>query len=249
MAVSGTSKLLCVFAHPDDESYGPGGTIARCALEGVEVALLMFTCGEAGTIGVSKEIPDDELCRRRRGELAGACDALGIARHRVLGVPDRGVAAAGEEWAVAEIMREIRSFGPQVLLTFHHLGVSGHPDHIAVARYLAAAFDSVGGDGEPPLKLQEFGIDPEKAPLYRRPNLVPLKSEEIDTVIDVPDEAMDRKIEAIRRHVTQYDAFLGMEQKFDYRSVTRPECFHLRKTRLPRSRGVEHSLFEGISTR
>lgn len=239
-------RLLCVFAHPDDESYGPGGSIAKSALEGVEVYLLMFTCGEAGSIGVSKDIPADELCRRRTSELAGACAALGIRAHRILGVPDGCVREADDSWAVAQIVDDIVRYRPQVLLTFHHLGVSGHPDHVAVADHLAKAFDSTADDKHGPKKLFGWGIPRGKAELYRRKTLVPLEEADVDAKIEIPDEAMENKLEAIRRHKTQYDFFLEMNGQFDYRALSRPEYFHLRKTKVPRPESTEGDFFGGI---
>jgi len=58
--------MLCVFAHPDDECLGPGGTIAKYAMEGVEVNLLTFTRGEAGSIGISKELDPEDLATALR---------------------------------------------------------------------------------------------------------------------------------------------------------------------------------------
>ena len=49
-------RLLCVFAHPDDECLGPGGSIAQCAIDGGEVFITTFTAGEAGSIGISKTL-------------------------------------------------------------------------------------------------------------------------------------------------------------------------------------------------
>jgi LmbE family N-acetylglucosaminyl deacetylase len=238
--------MLCVFAHPDDESYGPGGTIARYTLEGVQVYLLMFTCGEAGTIGVSKELSRERLCQLRVDELAAACDALGIAEHRILGTPDRGVPDIEPEWAVGQIVRDIQKYEPHVLLTFHHGGVSGHADHVAVASYVDRAFDRTAGQAGAPWKLYGYGITGRLAGLYERPNLVPLKEAEIDAVVEIPDAAMDRKLEAIRRHKTQYDFYLRQQAKFDYRKETRPEHHNLRRTRLPRPSATEGDLFEGI---
>jgi LmbE family N-acetylglucosaminyl deacetylase len=245
--VDGQRRLLCVFAHPDDESYGPGGTIARYALEGVDINLLMFTCGEAGTIGISKELSREALCRLRVDELAAACSALGIQEHRILGTPDRGVAEIDPAWAVDQIVRDIKKYQPQVLLTFHHRGVSGHSDHIAVARYLDEAFNRVSGDPGAPAKLYGYGVTKRLAELYRRPNVVPLEDGEIDAVLEIPDAAMDRKLEAIRRHETQYDFYLTQQEKFDYRNETRPEHFHLRQTVLPKSNRIENDLFSGVT--
>jgi N-acetylglucosamine malate deacetylase 2 len=239
-------RLLCVFAHPDDESYGPGGTIARYAMEGVEVYILMFTSGEAGTIGISKVTPREQLSSIRTNEMAAACEALGVAEHRMLGTPDRCVNGVDEVWAVDQIVRDINKYKPHLLMTFHHLGISGHSDHIAVARFLDRAFDEVSSSPDAPYKIWGFGLPRDKAPLYDRANLVPLQAEDIDARIEIPDAAMDRKIEAIRAHATQYDFMKSMLDKFDYREVSRPECFHLRKTRLPRPGVVEDDLFGDI---
>jgi LmbE family N-acetylglucosaminyl deacetylase len=244
--VSARRRLLCVFAHPDDESYGPGGTIARYAMEGAGVSLLMFTCGEAGTIGISKELSRERLCQLRVDELAGACDALGIAEYRVLGTPDRGVDDIDPKWAVDQIVRDIVKYQPQVLLTFHHKGVSGHPDHIAVAGYLEEAFDRLAGQSGSPAKLYGYGVTSRLAELYDRPNVVPLEDGEIDAEVEIPDGALDRKLEAIRRHETQIDFYLKQVDKFDYSHETRPEHFHLRRTQLPKPPATERDLFEGI---
>ncbi len=237
-------RLLCVFAHPDDEAYGPGGTIAQAALDGVGVFLTTFTAGEAGTIGVSKTLPRDELARRRRRELADACDALGITEYRVLGAPDRGVATVDSAWAINEILTDIRRVRPQVVLTFHHLGVSGHPDHIAVAGFLDEAFERAGKDG--PVAYFEFGIPRSKVSLYDRPNLVPLEEEEVAAVVSIRPEAMEKKVDAIRCHETQIAFFKSLEAKFDYRTVSTPEHFSLRRSRAARPAAPVADLFEGI---
>lgn len=237
-------RLLCVFAHPDDECYGPGGTIAQSVLAGAEVFITTFTAGEAGTIGISKRLDREELARRRREELAGACDELGVSGHRILEAPDRGVATVDSDWAVGEIVADILRVQPQVVLTFHHLGVSGHPDHIAVAGFLDQAFARAGSAG--PQAYFEFGIPRHKALLYDRPNLVPLEEEEIAAVVPIGEVAMERKVGAIRRHATQIEFFESLQAKFDYRSVSTPEHFSLRRTRVARPASPVGDLFEGI---
>jgi LmbE family N-acetylglucosaminyl deacetylase len=237
-------RLLCVFAHPDDECYGPGGTIARCALDGADVFLTMFTAGEAGSIGISKTLPRDELASRRRRELALACDALGVRAHRILGAPDGGVAGVDAGWAVGEILADIRRYQPHVTLTFHRRGVSGHPDHIAVAHFLDQAIAAAGADG--PRASYEWGIPRAKTPLYQRPSLVPLEEDEIAAVVAVEGEAMDRKVEAIRCHQTQYEFFVSLENKFDYRAVSSPEHFARAPARLRFDGRPVTDVFEGI---
>jgi LmbE family N-acetylglucosaminyl deacetylase len=238
-------RLLCVFAHPDDECYGPGGTIARAALGGAEVFITTFTAGEAGTIGVSKSLPPEVLARRRRAELAAACAALGVAGHRILGAPDRGVAGVDADWAVREIVADIRRHRPQVVMTFHHRGVSAHPDHIAVAGFLQRAYAETCGEGALAACF-EWGIPRRRAPLYERPNLMPIEEDEIAAQIEVGDEAMDRKIAAIRAHETQYEFFMSLQAKFDYRSMSTPEYFARGGAGYSRPAPVVSDLWEGI---
>lgn len=237
-------RLLCVFAHPDDECYGPGGTIARCARDGADVFVTTFTAGEAGSIGISKTLPRDELARRRRAELAAACAALGVGGHRVLGAPDGGVAAVDPAWAVGEILADIRRLRPHVAMTFHRRGVSSHPDHIAVANFLDRALAASDRDG--PQASYEWGIPRHRAALYQRPNLVPLEDHEVAAVVDIDAEAMDRKIEAIGRHATQLDFFVGMQRKFDYRAVATPEYFARGRSRIEFQDRPVSDIFEEV---
>jgi len=237
-------RMLCVFAHPDDECLGPGGTIAQCVLDGGEVFITTFTSGEAGSIGVSKTLGREVLAARRRAELDAACEALGVAGHRIVGAPDGGVKDVDTDWAVAEIVTDIRRFRPQIVMTFHHLGVSGHPDHIAVARYLDQAFAQTP-DG--PVRYFEWGIPASRASLYQRPNLVPIPDHEIAAVVPIRDDAMDRKIAAIEAHETQIEFYLGLQVLFNYREMATPENFGLRHSRVTGPAAVPFSdLWEGI---
>jgi LmbE family N-acetylglucosaminyl deacetylase len=237
-------RLLCVFAHPDDECLGPGGTIAQCALDGGEVFIITFTAGEAGSIGISKTLTREELGKRRRKEMEAAAAALGVAGHRILGVPDKGVSNVDPAWAVGEIVADIRRCRPQVVLTFHRAGVSGHPDHIAVAQFLDRACVATNDDG--PLRSFGWGISVDRARLYERPNLVPVPDEEIAASITIGTEAMDRKIAAIQAHETQIEFFQGLEARFDYRALASPEHFALARSRTAPAGKILTDLWEGI---
>jgi LmbE family N-acetylglucosaminyl deacetylase len=236
-------RLLCVFAHPDDECLGPGGTIAQCALDGGEVFITTFTAGEAGSIGISKTLTPEELGRRRRAEMQAACDALGVSGHRILGVPDKGVGTVDPAWAVREVIADMERLRPQVVMTFHRLGVSGHADHIAVNNYLERAFTEVR---EGPVRMFGWGIPAEKARLYERPNLVPIPDHEMAARVDIGGQGMDRKIAAIRAHETQIDFFLSLLDKFDYRATATPECYALQRNRGAAPKQILADLWEGI---
>jgi LmbE family N-acetylglucosaminyl deacetylase len=207
----------------------------------------MFTCGEAGSIGVSKELQGEKLCRRRRREFAASCEALGVADYRIVGAPDKGVETIPRGEGVGHVLRQVERVQPQVVLTFHHGGVSGHPDHIAVAGFLDDAFDrALREHEEPPLVYYQWGIPRELAGLYDRPNLVPMEDDEVAVVIDVPPEAMERKMASIHCHETQLDFYHSLESAFDYREVASREFFSRRRSRLGAPPAVVGDLFAGV---
>ena len=80
---------MCVLAHPDDESLGTGGALAKCAADGVSTYLVTATRGERGRFGDSKESPGPEIVgRAREAELRAAAEVLGLEDVRFLDYPD-----------------------------------------------------------------------------------------------------------------------------------------------------------------
>ncbi|MHB9033684.1 MAG: PIG-L deacetylase family protein [Anaerolineae bacterium] len=131
--------LLAVFAHPDDEAFGCGGTLARCAAEGVDVHLVTATRGEAGEIAKGVSATMANLAEVREKELRCACQALGIRPPHFLDYIDGQLAIVHQGQAVAKLVRIIRDLKPQVVLTFGPDGIYGHYDHIAVHRWTRIA--------------------------------------------------------------------------------------------------------------
>jgi len=133
-------RLMAVLAHPDDESLGFGGTLARYAAEGVAVTLVTATRGERGRVETHAERPStDEVGRLREAELRAAAAALGVRDVQVLGYPDQQLDQAHPVEAIARIAVHLRRTRPQVVLTFAPDGAYGHPDHIAVSQLTTAA--------------------------------------------------------------------------------------------------------------
>ncbi len=133
-------RLLCVFAHPDDESMGMGGTLAMYAAEGVETYLVCASRGEAGWFGPEEQNPGPErLGQLREKELRAAGEKLGLKEIHFLGYIDGQVDRADPIEAINKIVSHIRRIKPQVLVTFPPDGGYGHPDHIASTQFTAAA--------------------------------------------------------------------------------------------------------------
>lgn len=133
-------KLLAVLAHPDDESLGFGGTLAKYAAEEIETHLVTATRGERGRFGsLGKGADPAEVGRVREAELRAAAAALGICDVSILGYPDGAVDQIDASIAIREIAWHIRRVRPQVVVTFGPEGAYGHPDHIAISQFTTAA--------------------------------------------------------------------------------------------------------------
>lgn len=138
--MSAALRMLAVFAHPDDESMGMGGTLAKYAAEGVETYLVCATCGERGWFGPEEQNPGPEaLGKIRAQELENAVEALGMKGLYFLDYLDGEVDQADHVEAIGKIVTHIRRIMPQVVVTFPPDGNYGHPDHIAIGQLACAA--------------------------------------------------------------------------------------------------------------
>ncbi len=135
-----TLKLMCILAHPDDESLGTGGTLAKYAAEGVETYLITATRGERGWFGDEKDDPGlAVLGQMREAELLAAAKALGLREVKFLDYVDGDLDQADPAEAVARIVGHLRRVRPHVVITFAPEGAYGHPDHIAISQFTTAA--------------------------------------------------------------------------------------------------------------
>jgi LmbE family N-acetylglucosaminyl deacetylase len=133
-------KLMCVLAHPDDESLGVGGTLAKYASEGIATHLITATRGERGRYGDALESPGLEVVgRTREKELLDAARELDIQEVNFLDYVDGSLDRADPTEAVGKIVEHLRRVRPQVVITFGPQGAYGHPDHIAICQFTTAA--------------------------------------------------------------------------------------------------------------
>jgi len=133
-------KLLCIFAHPDDESMGMGATLAKYSAEGVETSLVCATRGERGWFGPEEQNPGlGALGQIREGELRRAAEILGMKSVHFLDYVDGDLDGANPAEVIARIVTHIRAIQPQVIVIFPPDGNYGHPDHIAIGQFSQAA--------------------------------------------------------------------------------------------------------------
>ena len=163
-----TRTLLAVFGHPDDESFGAGGTLAKYAAQDATVALVCATNREVGEISDPSLATPETLGDVRKQEMSCAAEALGIGELVMLGYRDSGMdgtadnkhprafARALTDEVVARLVGVIRRLRPQVVVTFDPHGGYGHPDHISAHRHTTAAFDAAGDPARYPQEGQPW---------------------------------------------------------------------------------------------
>jgi LmbE family N-acetylglucosaminyl deacetylase len=135
---------MAVLAHPDDESLGLGGTLAKAAAEGIEVFLLTATRGDAGRYrghqaGGPQHPGPSALAGIREAELRAAAAVLGVRDVALLDYRDGHLDRVDPRRAVEDIVTHLRRVRPDVVLTFGPDGAYGHPDHIAISQLTTAA--------------------------------------------------------------------------------------------------------------
>jgi len=141
--------LLVVGSHPDDEALIAGGTLAACALGGVQTSVICLTRGEAGPISDSSLATRESLPEVRVRELHAACSELGVSFVRCQAYPDSYLPWSDPEKISDELIDLIETLRPEAVITFGEDGLYWHPDHIATLERTRHALEHVANP--PPL--------------------------------------------------------------------------------------------------
>lgn len=229
MTLTTPHTLLVILAHPDDESFPMGGTLAKYAAEGAQVTLICATRGEAGIPDLSSEATG----QIRKRELHAAAAALGLAEVRFLGYHDGRLAQAEPEQIIGQLVKVMQEIQPQAVITFGPDGISGHPDHLAIHHFTTQAFDRA----ELPGRL--FYLSPSAATLQ---GCGVMPSQEIAggpvAGIDVGDYRV-AKVRAMQGHASQKPPYPGSPEKeaarlacHEYFTLARPKAWQADSTDL-----------------
>jgi LmbE family N-acetylglucosaminyl deacetylase len=213
--ISQLGSIMGIWAHPDDETFMVGGLLAMAAANGQQVVCVTATKGEAG-VQDEQRWPADTLGETRANELAAALNILGITEHHWLDYQDGACSQVDEQEAVAKLVEHIDHYKPDSIITFAPDGLTGHDDHVTVARWvsLAAAQSSTKPTIWCAVHTQEIydaafkGIH-DKFNVYFNidvPKLVPMQA--CDIVLELPDEVLDKKLAALQAMPSQYETFL-----------------------------------------
>jgi LmbE family N-acetylglucosaminyl deacetylase len=245
-------RLLCVTAHPDDESGAFGGALLLTHQAGVETSVLCLTDGQAahfrGDAGGA-----EELGRMRRAEMDAACAVLGVTRHEVLHYPDGELARQNFLEMVRTVVERMRRWRPQVVLTFGGDGnVNLHRDHTMISAVTTAAFHWAG---RPEMVPDQAGLRtyaPQKLYYASTPFVsVRDKPELTQVAATIPwsltlelGPLSERKMEAFRKHHTQQGVLQRVGEHV--REAMRVERYLLAARRGLAAVTADRDLFAGI---
>ncbi len=277
---------MVVHAHPDDECIGTGGILARYSADGVRTILVTCTLGEEGEIVVPEwDTPEHHarLAEIREQELLAAIKRLGINHLELLPYRDSGMigmpsnqhpdcfAQADIDEAAGRLVRLVRQYHPQILMSYNEEGGYGHPDHINAHKITVAAYEAAGNaakypDAGPPwVPSKLYYISFRRAlwlkawPLMRERGIkTPLDDEGFDASRFVDDPRINavvdvrgylpQKLAALREHRTQIrDDWFWLALPADLRDeMFNCEYFIRVASRVPVPDGVETDLFVGL---
>ena len=263
-------KLMCILAHPDDESLALGGTLAKYSLEGVETSLVIATRGERGWRGPLSVYPrEDMLGAIRENEAREASRALGVSRLDFLDYIDGDLDQAEVTEVVAKLVHLLRQARPQVVVTFGPDGLYGHPDHIAISQYTTAALTCAADQhylytaNLPPHRVSKLYYRVATREWFTRYMPVfgelvmhidgaerrahPWVNWAITTRID--SSAYWRRVwQAVRSHQTQIpdDQVLQELSEEDHQHLWGSQEYYRVFSLVNGGRGEEHDLFEGL---
>lgn len=192
------STVVGIFAHPDDETFGPGGTLAALAKKN-DVYIICATNGDGKQGNRKKEL---ELGKLRRKELLASAEILGIKKVFFLGMRDGSLSHNQYHKIAEKVLKILRKLKPEILVTFEPRGVSGHIDHIVMSMVTSFVFPEI----KSAKKLMKYCLNHERSTVMGKDYFIhfPLgyTEEEIDETVDISN-VWKQKVEAMHKHLSQ----------------------------------------------
>jgi LmbE family N-acetylglucosaminyl deacetylase len=214
LTVGPLGTILGVWAHPDDEAYLSSGVMAAAAANGQRVVVAHATLGEQGAPDPGA-CPPSRMARIRRRELTRSLRAVDVREHHLLGHPDGGCDQVDDDLAASQVAELIDTIRPDTILTFGPDGLTGHPDHRAVSRWVHRAWEATARSA----RLLHATVTTDWAARHRAlneqigafepglPRAVGLGAVAVQLTLD--ERLLDRKVAALRAHRSQTT---GLEQ-------------------------------------
>jgi LmbE family N-acetylglucosaminyl deacetylase len=233
------TTTLGIWAHPDDEVFVSGGLLADAARRGERVACIHLTGGEAGLCYGRPSSPE-MLAGVRRRELEASLERLGVAEQHFLGYSDGRLPLTPRDEMIARIYEALVELQPEKIVTFGPDGFTGHPDHQSLSTSVTAALELWN---QPETRLFHAAVSAQW-----RDSFVPALNEfdvfwpghpktiiDPDVTLELDDELLAAKVEALRAHASQMTPFFDAYGDDFMRSLAATEHFQVSRIGLNES--------------
>lgn len=249
-------SLLAVFAHPEDESFGPAGTLAKYASEGVQVSLAMATREAAPSISEMKAYGAEPTAAQARDRMC-SCRTTGVRRACVLDTRPGELVKLDRQVIEGQLVRLIREVQPQVIITFGPDGLlNSDDDHEIISRAVVAAFRDAGDASKyeqhfreglgvhAPQKLYYCVLPQSLVTRWGVAGLSSVPDTQVTAILDVSSysEAMTRALYCQRHHILDSIRWLTEERRLEWDA----EYYTLVESRLNKKPRREKDLFAGL---
>lgn len=195
-------KILYVFPHPDDESFGPAAVMAKQVREGHEVYLLTLTKGGATKQRFEYNYSIEQMGEVRYNEMLNVAAALDLTELKVLDLPDSGLKELDPRLIEIEIKKEIERIKPNVIVSYAVHGISGFFDHLVAHAVVKRAYVNMK-EQHPYLKrLAFYTIAEDKISKDSYFKITGSKLEDVDCIIKVDDIDLEKHMAALDCYVT-----------------------------------------------
>ncbi|MGH2826151.1 MAG: PIG-L deacetylase family protein [Actinomycetota bacterium] len=227
------TTTLGIWAHPDDEVFVAGGLLADAARRGERVVCIHLTGGEAG-LSYGRPSSPESLADVRRDELEASLERLGVEEQRFLGYSDGHLPETPRDEVIARIHDALVEVQPDAIVTFGRDGFTGHPDHRSLSTLVTAALDVWD---QPEARLLQAAVTPDWkdsfAPALNEFNVFwpghPTAITDPDVTIELDDELLDAKVDALRAHASQMTPFFSAYGDDFMRALASTEHYRLRR--------------------
>ncbi len=231
IATEDLGTVLGVWAHPDDEAYLSAGIMGALRDAGHHVVVATATYGENGATSDPDRWPPGELAVIRRDELRASLAPIGVQEHRWFGFADGACADVPARDGEASVAKLISDVEPDTILTFGPEGMTGHPDHRAVSGWTSAAWQASGARSRllyatlTPRFHAEWGVVNDRVGLWMSGRGPVTPHQELAVHVALTGAALDRKVAAVRAHVSQTANLVDELGEEDFRRWWSTEAF------------------------
>lgn len=198
-------KILYIFPHPDDESFGPAHAMSKQRRDGHEVYLLTLTKGGATRQRHKYGYSIEEMGEVRYKEMLEVEKVLNLSGMNVLDLPDSGLKKMDPRDIEKVVFDEIERLKPDVIVTYAVHGISGFHDHLIIHGIVKRVFVEMKEKLGYPKRLALFTITEEEAAKQTHFKISGSKPEEIDCIVEVEQVDIDKSLKALDCYVTFQD--------------------------------------------